>query len=70
MSEQNSWTKGSPKSVNRLTYYGELEANSKKGRETMPGHVRAALNYNYLRLSITKNYNRLFVGNLNLVYNA
>jgi uncharacterized protein YqhQ len=28
------------------------------------------LNYNYLRLSITKNYNRLFVGNLNLVYNA
>jgi hypothetical protein len=49
LSAQDAWTKGSPKGVNKLTSYGELEANSKTGRANMPGHVRAALNYNYLR---------------------
>lgn len=39
-----AWEKGTPKRVNKLTYYGELEA--KQGRANMPGHVRAAINWN------------------------
>jgi len=41
------WEKGTPKRVNKLTYYGNQE--KKLGRANMPGHVRAALNWNYLR---------------------
>jgi DNA polymerase elongation subunit (family B) len=56
LGEQDSWTKGSPKSVNKLTMYGDLEANSKTGKANMPGHVRAALNWNYLRKVNSDNY--------------
>jgi len=42
-----SWEKGTPKRVNRLTFYGEAER--REGRANMPGHVRAALNWNNLR---------------------
>lgn len=49
LSAQESWTKGSPKSANKITHYGELEKRSKTGRANMPGHVRASLNWNYLR---------------------
>ena len=39
-----AWEKGTPKRVNKLTHYGELE--KKEGRANMPGHVRAAINWN------------------------
>ena len=39
-----AWEKGSPKRVNKLTYYGDLEL--KNGKTNMPGHVRAAINWN------------------------
>ena len=39
-----AWEKGTPKRVNKLTYYGELE--DKQGKANMPGHVRAAINWN------------------------
>lgn len=52
---QPSWTKGTPKAVNKLTYYGELESKSKTGKANMPGHVRAALNWNYLRAAYGDN---------------
>jgi len=42
-----SWEKGTPKRVNKLTFYGEAER--REGRANMPGHVRAALNWNNLR---------------------
>jgi len=41
------WKKGSPKRVNNLTNYREKEA--RKGKASMPGHVRASLNWNTLR---------------------
>ena len=52
-----AWEKGTPKRVNKLTYYYGLEwkVNKRTGEETfkdkasMPGHVRAAINYNRLR---------------------
>lgn len=56
LGNQPSWTKGTPKAVNKLTYYGELEARSKTGKANMPGHVRASLNWNYLRKVHSDNY--------------
>jgi DNA polymerase elongation subunit (family B) len=67
LSQQDSWTKGSPKSVNKLTMYGDKEANSKKGRENMPGHVRGALNYNYLRKVHGDNYSQKIVDGMKVV---
>lgn len=49
-----AWEKGSPKRVNNLTKYGGLLAE--KGKTTMPGHVRAALNWNTLREMNSDNY--------------
>lgn len=42
------WQKGSPKRVNNLTHYRNLE--SKKGKANLPGHVRASLNWNKLKV--------------------
>jgi hypothetical protein len=67
LSEQDSWTKGSPKSVNKLTSYGELEAKSATGRANMPGHVRGALNYNYLRRVHSDNYSMKIVDGMKVV---
>lgn len=67
LSAQDSWTKGSPKGVNNLTYYGELEANSKTGKANMPGHVRAALNWNYLRRVHSDNYSQKIVDGMKIV---
>lgn len=41
------WEKGTPKRVNNLTRYRKNE--EKLGKTNMPGHVRAAVNYNKLR---------------------
>jgi DNA polymerase elongation subunit (family B) len=67
LTQQDSWTKGSPKGVNNLTMYGDREAKSKKGRENMPGHVRAALNYNYLRRVNSDNYSQQIVDGMKIV---
>jgi DNA polymerase elongation subunit (family B) len=67
LSDQDSWTKGSPKSVNNLTMYGNKEANSKKGRENMPGHVRAALNWNYLQKMNSDNYSQKIIDGMKIV---
>jgi DNA polymerase elongation subunit (family B) len=67
LGNQDSWTKGSPKSVNKLTMYGELEANSKTGKANMPGHVRAALNWNYLRRVNGDNYSMKMVDGMKVV---
>ena len=67
LGEQDSWTKGSPRSVNKLTYYGELEARSKTGKANMPGHVRAALNYNYLRKMNNDQYSQKIVDGMKVI---
>lgn len=65
--KKDSWLKGSPKSVNNLTYYGELEAKSKTGKITMPGHVRAAINYNNLRRLYGDQYSQKIVDGMKVV---
>lgn len=53
--EMPAWEKGTPKRVNKLTYYKSLEWKNERGKEVfkgkanMPGHVRAAINYNRLK---------------------
>ena len=56
LGDKDSWTKGSPKGVNKLTHYTQLEKKSKTGRANMPGHVRAAMNWNTLKRVHGDNY--------------
>ena len=67
LSKQESWTKGSPKGVNKLTYYEDLEKQSKTGKANMPGHVRAALNWNYLRRVNSDNYSMKIVDGMKVI---
>jgi len=54
-----AWEKGTPKRVNNLTKYGNME--KAQGKANMPGHVRAALNWNYLRKMNGDNYSMAIV---------
>jgi hypothetical protein len=80
LADMNSWMKGSPKSVNNLTLYADkAKANSKKmnkdlfvsddsdGDTNMPGHVRASLNWNYLRGINNDNYSMQIVDGMRVV---
>ena len=52
--ERPGWEKGSPKRVNNLTKYAAEE--TRLGKANMPGHVRAAINWNNLRRMNSDNY--------------
>ena len=52
--ERPGWEKGSPKRVNNLTKY--MKEEQRLGKANMPGHVRAALNWNNLRKMNSDNY--------------
>ena len=52
--ERPGWEKGSPKRVNNLTKF--VKAEEREGRANMPGHVRAAMNWNTLRKVYSDNY--------------
>lgn len=67
LAAQPSWTKGSPRSVNNLTKYGDKEEHSKTGKANMPGHVRAALNWNTLRKINNDNYSQKIVDGMKIV---
>jgi DNA polymerase elongation subunit (family B) len=61
---QDSWTKGSPKSVNNLTKHTiEFEKTGKCG----VGHARAAINWNYLRRVYGDNYSQKIVDGMKIV---
>jgi DNA polymerase elongation subunit (family B) len=63
--ERPGWEKGSPKRVNNLTMYGAKEA--KEGKANMPGHVRAALNWNNLRRMNSDNYSMQIVDGMKTI---
>lgn len=46
-SARPGWEKGTPKRANKVGHYQRLE--QKQGKANMPGHVRAALNWNTLK---------------------
>ena len=63
--ERPGWEKGSPKRVNNLTMYGNKEI--KEGKANMPGHVRAALNWNNLRRMNSDNYSLAIVDGMKTI---
>jgi DNA polymerase elongation subunit (family B) len=64
MVAQDSWTKGSPKSVNNLTKHTQIfEKTGKCG----VGHARAAINWNYLRKMNGDNYSQSIVDGMKVV---
>jgi hypothetical protein len=52
--ERPGWEKGSPKRVNNLTKF--VKEEERLGKANMPGHVRAAMNWNTLRRMHSDNY--------------
>ncbi len=64
LSEQESWTKGSPKSVNNLTNHTN---NWKKTGKCGVGHAMAAINWNYLRELHGDNYSQRIVDGMKIV---
>lgn len=63
--DRPGWEKGSPKRVNNLTMYGNKEA--KEGKTNMPGHVRAAINWNNLRRMNSDNYSMQIVDGMKVI---
>jgi DNA polymerase elongation subunit (family B) len=63
--ERPAWEKGTPKRVNNLTKFQEAE--NKQGRANMPGHVRAAINWNTLRRMHADNYSTQIVDGMKTV---
>ena len=52
--QRPAWEKGTPKRVNNLTKY--TAAEEAQGKANMPGHVRAAMNWNKLKRMHGDNY--------------
>lgn len=64
LAQQDSWTKGSPKSVNNLTKHTQVfEKTGKCG----VGHARAAINWNYLRRMNGDNYSQQIVDGMKII---
>jgi hypothetical protein len=64
MSAQASWTKGSPKSVNKLTTHTN---NWKKTGKCGVGHAMAAINWNYLREMHGDNYSQKIIDGMKII---
>ena len=64
LGEQDSWTKGSPKSVNNLTNH---TIKFEKTGKCSVGHARAAINYNYLRKMNGDQYSQKIVDGMKVI---
>ena len=60
-----AWEKGTPKRVNNLTKY--TAAEDKEGKANMPGHVRAAMNWNRLRNMNGDNYSAKIIDGMKTI---
>jgi len=63
--ERPAWEKGTPKRVNNLTKYTKEE--ERLGKANMPGHVRAAMNWNNLRRMHGDNYSMSIVDGMKTI---
>ena len=63
--DRPAWEKGTPKRVNNLTKYTAEE--SRLGKANMPGHVRAAMNWNNLKRMHGDNYSTSIVDGMKTV---
>jgi DNA polymerase elongation subunit (family B) len=63
--DRPAWEKGTPKRVNNLTKYAKEE--ERLGRANMPGHVRAAMNWNSLRRMNGDNYSMQIIDGMKTI---
>ena len=63
--ERPPWEKGTPKRVNNLTKYSADE--QRLGKANMPGHVRAAMNWNSLKRMNSDNYSMKIVDGMKVI---
>ena len=63
--DRPAWEKGTPKRVNNLTKYSKEE--ERLGRANMPGHVRAAMNWNNLRKMHGDNYSMAIIDGMKTI---
>ena len=63
--ERPAWEKGTPKRVNNLTKYTDDER--RLGKANMPGHVRAAMNWNTLKRMNSDNYSMNIVDGMKII---
>ena len=63
--DRPAWEKGTPKRVNNLTKYTAEEA--RLGKANMPGHVRAAMNWNNLKRMHGDNYSGAIVDGMKTI---
>jgi DNA polymerase elongation subunit (family B) len=63
--QRPAWEKGTPKRVNNLTKYTADEA--RLGKANMPGHVRAAMNWNNLKRMMGDNYSMAIVDGMKTI---
>ena len=63
--ERPAWEKGTPKRVNNLTKYTAEE--QRLGKANMPGHVRAAMNWNNLKRMHSDNYSSAIVDGMKTI---
>ena len=63
--ERPAWEKGTPKRVNNLTNYTNEE--KRLGKANMPGHVRAAMNWNNLKRLYGDNYSQSIVDGMKTI---
>ena len=59
------WEKGSPKRANNITEYEEKE--KKQGKANLPGHVRAAINWNTLKRMNNDKYSLQIVDGMKVI---
>lgn len=60
-----AWEKGTPKRVNNLTKY--VEDEHRLGKANMPGHVRAAMNWNNLKRMYGDNYSMKIIDGMKTI---
>ena len=63
--DRPAWEKGTPKRVNNLTKYTAEE--QRLGKANMPGHVRAAMNWNRLKQMHGDNYSTAIVDGMKTI---
>jgi DNA polymerase elongation subunit (family B) len=63
--DRPGWEKGTPKRVNNLTMYTRRE--KAEGKTNMPGHVRAAMNWNELKRMNSDNYSMTIMDGMKVI---
>jgi hypothetical protein len=67
LAKNDPWTKGRPMGVKKIAHYEELVRRADGGKVNMPGHVRGAINWNYLCRLNGDNYSQKIVDGMKTV---